>query len=111
MTYLPDMQQWAVQAHHVDGVDVVMASPAGVNHLGFNEVGGQWMHLRPSGPHGRITAGEAVMLRPADIDVIIKVSWNWARSHPGDPRGAELSDEIGAGAKAALMHFAQAATG
>jgi hypothetical protein len=63
-----------------------------------------WLHLRPSGPHGRITAGEA-----ADIDVIITISWGWSRSNPGHPRSLELSDEISTAAKAALMHFAQAA--
>lgn len=49
------------------------------------------------------------MLRPADIDVIITISWGWSRSNPGHPRSLELSDEISTAAKAALMHFAQAA--
>jgi hypothetical protein len=75
MTYLPDQQPRTVQPHHFDSVDSVLTSPVGVNHLGFNNDDAQWLHLRPSGPHGRITAGEAVMLRPADIDVIITISW------------------------------------
>ncbi len=109
MTYLPDVEPWTVQPHHVDGVDVILQSPAGVNHLGFNRARAQWLHLQRSGAPLRITAGEAIMLRPADIDVIISTSWGWALAHGGDPRGYELSDEISAAAKAILMHFAQTA--
>ena len=109
MTYLPDIHPWAVQPHHFDGVDEILASPAGVNHLGFNRAGAQWLHLQQVGPPARISAGEAILLRPADIDVIIKISWIWAQSHAGHPRSFELSDEISAAAKAVLMHYAQAA--
>ena len=109
MTYLPDVRPWTVQPHHFDGVDVVMPSPAGVNHLGFNHAGAQWLHLRQFGPPAPVTAGEAIMLRPADIDAIIATSWAWSRSHAGHPRGGELADEISAAAKAGVMHYAQAA--
>jgi len=109
MTYLPDVQPWTVQPHHFGGVDVILASPAGVNHLGFNEAGAQWLHLQQSGPPTGITAGEAIMLRPADIDFIIKKCWGWALTHSGNPRSYELCDEVSAAAKAVLMHFAQAA--
>lgn len=108
MTYLPDLQPWTVQPHHLDGVDMALTSPAGVNHLGFNRAGAQWLHLQPSGPPARITAGEAIMLRPTDIDQIIKLSWSWAQSNASHPRCMELSDEVSAGAKTVLMHFAQA---
>ena len=109
MTYLPDLQPWTVQPHHLDGVDVALASPAGVNHLGFNNAGAQWLHLQQSGLPARITAGEAIMLRPADIDQIIKLSSGWAQANAGHPRCFELSGEISSGAKAVLMRFAQAA--
>ncbi|WP_329307665.1 hypothetical protein OG322_39535 [Streptomyces sp. NBC_01260] len=33
----------------------------------------------------------------------------WVRNHPDDPRGYELIDEVAAGAKGIVMHFAQAA--
>lgn len=108
MTYLPDQRPWAVQPHHFGGMDVVLASPSGVNHLGFSRAGAQWLHLKQSGPHGRITAGEAVLLRPVDIDQIIKISWEWAGSNPGHPRCLELSDEISSAAKSVLLHFAHA---
>src|SRR4051794_6418214 len=100
MTYLPDVHPWTVQPHYFDGVDVILASPAGVNHLGFNHADAQWLHLQQFGPPTRITAGEAIMLRPVDIDLIIKTSWGWTLSHVGHPRGFELSDEISAAAKA-----------
>ncbi len=110
MTFQPDTHPWVIQPHHVERVDVVLASPAGVNHLGLANAAGCWLHLKQSGPHARISAGEAIMLRPADIDQIIKLSWIWAQNHPGHPRGGELSDELSAGAKAAVMHFAQGAS-
>lgn len=108
MGYQPDQRPWAVQPHHFDGVDVVLASPAGLNHLGFDHAGGRWFQLQQFGSPLPISAGEAIMLRPADINVIIKQSWGWAQSHAGRPRCLELSDEISAGAKAVLMHFANA---
>ena len=107
MTYWPDQHPWTVQPHHLDDVDAALASPTGVNHLGFTNADAQWLHLRPTGPHARITAGEAIMLRPADIDQIIKISWGWAQVNAGHPRCSELSNEVSAGAKAVLMHFAQ----
>ena len=50
-------------------------------------------------------AGDAILLRPADIDLIIKVAGMWISSHPGDPRGHELTDEVAAGAEAVVLHF------
>jgi hypothetical protein len=85
MTYRPDVQPWAVQTHHFDGVDVILAGPAGVNHLGFNHADAQWLHLQQSGPPARITAGEAIMLRPADIDLIIRTSWDGRCPMSGTP--------------------------
>lgn len=108
MAYQPDQRPWAVQPHHFDDVDVVLASPAGLNHLGFDNAGGRWFLLQQFGSSLPISAGDAIMLRPADIDLIIKQSWGWAQSRAGHPRCLQLSDEISAGAKTILLHFASA---
>ncbi|WP_328380515.1 hypothetical protein OHB13_37500 (plasmid) [Streptomyces sp. NBC_00440] len=38
-----------------------------------------------------------------------KFSMIWVQNHPTDPRSGDLSDEVAAGAKAVVLHFAQAA--
>ncbi|ROQ78244.1 hypothetical protein EDD95_4842 [Streptomyces sp. CEV 2-1] len=43
------------------------------------------------------------------INQIISYALIWVRNHPDDPRGYELIDEVAAGAKGIVMHFAQAA--
>jgi hypothetical protein len=57
----------------------VLASPNGLNHIGLVGLSGQWMHLRRSGRHVPVSAGEAILLRPSDIDQIIQQSWIWAQ--------------------------------
>ncbi|WP_331756107.1 hypothetical protein OH791_38750 (plasmid) [Streptomyces anulatus] len=50
-----------------------------------------------------------ILLRPSDVDQIIKFAMIWATRHAADPRSDALVDEVAAGAKAVVMHFAQAA--
>ncbi|NUK10080.1 hypothetical protein HRW23_34920 [Streptomyces lunaelactis] len=47
--------------------------------------------------------------RPSDVDQIIKFAMIWATRHAADPRSDALVDEVAAGAKAVVLHFAQAA--
>ncbi|MEU9671641.1 hypothetical protein AB0E25_40185 [Streptomyces bobili] len=64
-----------------------------------------WQHRQPEPLH----TGDAILLRPSDIDQIIKFSMIWVKNHPTHPRSSDLSDELAAGAKAVVLHFAQAA--
>ncbi|MFC4034741.1 hypothetical protein ACFO3J_25205 [Streptomyces polygonati] len=86
-----------------------LINPHGDRHLSFNEEDGRfyrlWQHRAPEPLH----AGKAILLRPSDIDQIIKFSMLWLERHPGSQRGSDLADEVAAGAKAAVLHFAQAA--
>ncbi|MFD9603841.1 hypothetical protein [Streptomyces sp. NPDC059970] len=81
----------------------------GDRHLGFNEDEGRyyrlWQHKAPE----RLHTGDAIFLRPSDINQISSYAMIWVRNHPEDPRGYELIDEVAAGVKAIVMHFAQAA--
>jgi hypothetical protein len=61
-------------------------------------------------PATRATAhGDAILLRPSDIDQIIKVAMTWVVHNPTDPRSFAVVDEIAAGAKAVAVHFAERA--
>ncbi|MBZ3908869.1 MULTISPECIES: hypothetical protein [Streptomyces] len=86
-----------------------LINPHGDRHLGFNDVEGRfyrlWQHRDPEPLH----TGDAILLRPSDIDQIIKFSMIWVKNHPTNPRSSDLSDELAAGAKAVVLHFAQAA--
>ncbi|MFI9455020.1 hypothetical protein [Amycolatopsis sp. NPDC052450] len=85
---------------------VALINPHGDRHLAFNGEEGRfyrlWQHQRPEPLH----TGDAILLRPSDIDQIIKHCVIWITDHPGHPRSYALSDEMAAGAKAVVMHFA-----
>lgn len=86
-----------------------LINPHGDRHLGFNDVEGRYYRLWQYKVPEPLHAGEAILLRPSDINLIISFAMIWVRKHPADPRGYELIEEIAAGSKAAVMHFAQAA--
>lgn len=78
----------------------------GDRHLSFNDHEGRfyrlWQHHDPEPLH----TGEAILLRPSDVDQIIQTALLWVHQHPGHPRGEQIGAEIAAGAKAAVVHFA-----
>jgi hypothetical protein len=65
-----------------------------------------WQHRRPE-PLG---ADGAAMLRPSDIDTIIRLGNVWIMRNPTHPRASALTDEMARGAKALILHFAQRAS-
>jgi hypothetical protein len=90
---------------------VHLINPQGDRHLGFNEQEGRfyrlWQHREPQPLH----AAQAILLRPSDIDQIIKIAMIWVMEHHGDPRSGALVDEMAAGAKSVVLHFAGLAQG
>ena len=86
---------------------IALINPEGDRHLAFNDHEGRfyrlWQHQPPQAMH----AAEAILLRPSDIDQIIKCSLSWMLNHPGHPRCYELGDEVAAGAKAVVVYFTQ----
>lgn len=86
-----------------------LINPHGDRHLALNDQEGRfyrlWQHQSPEPLH----TGDAIILRPSDIDQIIKFSMIWIMNNPGDPRCYELSDEIAAGAKALVLYYAKQA--
>ena len=88
--------------------EVGLFSPCGNRHLAFDMEQGRFYRLWQHRPPEPIPASEAIRLRPSDIDQIIKVAGIWMLRHASDSHAMELFDEIAAGAKAVLMHFALA---
>lgn len=88
---------------------ISLINPHGDRHLAFNNEDGRfyrlWQYKSPEPLH----TGQAILLRPSDVDQIIKFSMLWAMKHPTHPRSEALIDEVAVGAKAAVMHFAEAA--
>lgn len=86
----------------------LLVNPHGVRHLAFDDQAGNWVQLWQHHPNQPISAGEALLLRPSDIDMIIRLSNIWIMRNPGQ-RAAELTDELASGAKALVLHYAKLA--
>ncbi|MGH3379212.1 MAG: hypothetical protein ACRDP6_31225 [Actinoallomurus sp.] len=88
---------------------VALINPHGDRHLALNDQEGRfyrlWQHREPEPLH----TGDAIILRPSDIDQIIKHAIIWITNHPDHPRCFELSDEIALGAKTLVLHYAKQA--
>jgi hypothetical protein len=85
---------------------VALINPHGDRHLAFNDREGRFYRLWQRRPPQPLHAGEAVLLRPSDVDHIIKTATTWIINNSAHPRAYELSDEIAAGTKALVTHFA-----
>jgi hypothetical protein len=94
---------WVPGPQHLGDMQLILASPVGVNHLGFND--GQWFQLTQHAEATRISAADAILLRPSDIDQVIAVTCLWTLRHPSDPRATQLIDGLGVGAKIAIRHL------
>jgi hypothetical protein len=108
---IPDRTPWQPSAAVLASTPrpcSILTSPAGLNHLCLDN-DGQWLQLSPDGRHRRITGAEAVLLRPVDVDLIGRVSFIWSARHRVHPRSGPLVDEVLAGAKAAVVHYAELA--
>ncbi|TDD37845.1 hypothetical protein E1287_07245 [Actinomadura sp. KC06] len=88
---------------------MLLLNPEGDRHMAFDPANGQfyrlWQHKAPE----QINGGEAILLRPTDIDLVLKQAMTWIMQHPGTDRAYRLGDEIIAGAKTAVVYFAQRA--
>lgn len=88
---------------------VAIVNPHGDRHLALNDQEGRFYRLWQHKPPQPLHAGEAILLRPSDINKIISYAIIWITNNPGNPRCYELSDEVATGAKAVVMHFAEQA--
>ena len=100
----PEEQPWAPVDRDPDGM--LLLNPHGTRHLSFQQSTGTWWRLWQYRPAEQLSADRAILLRPSDIDIILKISVAWIAGHPGHRRAEDLLDELALGAKTALMHFA-----
>lgn len=83
----------------------VLISPAGVSHL-LLDVRGQWWHLQASGPHRQVTAGQAALLQPNNVGLVVKMSMLWAwNCGSGNPRATDMVDDLSAGVQTLVTHY------
>ena len=78
-------------------------------HLSFNDKEGRWYRLWQHRQPEPLTADAAMMLRPSDVNLIIRHAMWWATEHPDSPQANALIDQCAAGAKALVVHFAKMA--
>jgi hypothetical protein len=95
----PDQLPWTVS----------LINRHGIRHLGLSDDTGIWHRLWENRPPEPMHAGEAIFLRPSDVDQIIKASMYWSGKHWSNPRAGMLNDEIAEGVKQLVLHYAAAA--
>ncbi|MFG3701591.1 hypothetical protein ACGF5C_27320 [Micromonospora sp. NPDC047620] len=103
MTTPQEQPWWPVDD---DPNTIFLINPQGNRHLSFDNRTGTWWRLWQHQPAERLSADAAALLRPSDIDVIIKLSNTWILQHPDHQRAHQLTDELARGAKALVLHFA-----
>lgn len=80
---------------------MVLVNPEGDRHLAFES--GQWLRIFEDLRSQPLTPGEAMALRPSDIDTIIRWTVAYGRTNPGQ-QADRLVDEMAAGVRA-LVHY------
>lgn len=83
-----------------------LVNPEGDRHLAFDEESGQWFRLWEYREPQPLHTGKAVLLRPSDVDTIIRVSSAWAMRYQRKPRAESLIDELAEGVKQLVLYFA-----
>jgi hypothetical protein len=80
---------------------MVLLNPEGTRHLAFET--GQWLRIYEDMTTQPLTVGEAMALRPSDIDTIIKWTVVWSRTDRTQ-RADDLIDEMATGVRG-LVHY------
>jgi hypothetical protein len=100
-----DEQPWA------PGRDVpwqwTLLSPDGTRHLAFDN--GGWLRFFADRTVQPLSVGEAMALRPSDIDTIVRWTVMWSMNEgAGTDRSFELIDELANGTKALVVYLVSA---
>ncbi len=102
-------QPWSPSTPEDIPFDITLASPDGTRHLAFDNKAGRWYRLWQRRAPEPLHTGEAVFLRPSDVDQIIKITNIWTVRLPDHPRSGPLIDELADGVKQLVLHFASQA--
>ncbi|GAB1639627.1 hypothetical protein [Krasilnikovia sp. MM14-A1259] len=103
----PEEQRW--MPPHNDPKNILLINPHGTRHLSFDQRTGTWWRLWQHRPAEPVGADGAALLRPSDIDTIIKISNIWIMRNANQQRAHQLTDELARGAKALVLHYAELA--
>jgi hypothetical protein len=90
--------------------NVMLVNPQGTRHLAFDERRGTWLRIFQDHREQPLRASEAVLLRPSDVDTVIKLTMTWClREGRASDRASVLIDDLASGVKAAIEYFAERA--
>jgi hypothetical protein len=81
---------------------MVLANPEGDRHLAFES--GQWLRIFEDLRSQPLTPGEAMALRPSDIDTIIRWTVVYGRTNPGE-QADSLIDEMATGVRVLVTYL------
>lgn len=105
----PTEQPWMPSTPKGMPFDITLASPNGTRHLAFDNATGRWYRLWQNRAPEALHTGEAIFLRPSDVDQIVKFTNIWSVRNPDNPRMGQLIDELADGVKQLVLHFANQA--
>jgi len=90
--------------------EMVLASPEGTRHLAFDRRQGTWLRIFQDRREQRLRASEALLLRPSDVDTIIRWTVEWCMGKGlGSDRATELVDDLANGVRVVILYFAERA--
>lgn len=81
----------------------------GDRHLAFDHHNGRFYRLWQGCAPQELNTAEAMLLRPSDVDLIIRNALWWVRQNPDHSRAETIAAEVAGGAKALVAHYAHRA--
>jgi hypothetical protein len=90
--------------------EMVLASPDGTRHLAFDSQRGTWLRIFQDRREQPLRASEAILLRPSDVDTVIKWTMVWCMGKGlGSDQASELVEDLANGVKVVISYFADRA--
>jgi hypothetical protein len=85
-------------------------NPEGTRHLSFDTEQGAWFRLLENAPPSPLPVSEAILLRPSDVDTIIKWTVLYCMQHGSKSKHVnELIDDLADGMRATISYLIQRA--
>jgi hypothetical protein len=85
----------------------MLLNPEGTRHLAFEQ--GKWLRIYEDTTSKPLTVGDAMALRPSDIDTIVTWTVAWSKGNTTH-RADELIDELATGVRV-LVHYLMSRAG
>ena len=89
---------------------MVLMNPEGTRHLSFDMAQGAWFRLLENAPPSPLSVSEAILLRPSDVDTIIKWTIVYCMENGSkSKRVNDLIDDLADGMRATISYLIQRA--